>query len=95
MTSRPILDGLALLVGIATLIAVTFLLTGCSTIRPYAEQGLTATQDVNDGFLESMEIGYCDGPTDGALTRRYGNDPNIQQLRNDLCGAVRSKHYER
>ncbi len=88
------IDSLILVIAFVV-IASVLLLTGCSTVDKYGAEAIDAIQQANDQALAAYEKAYCDGPTDGALARRYGGSTDIQEARNTLCKLIRAKHYSR
>lgn len=75
------------------ILILAIMLSGCSTVRTYAEKGVDSARKSNDAFLEAAEVSYCDGPTHGALNRRYGGQTDIQNARNALCSMLTQKYY--
>ena len=96
MLNHSFIERLSIVFGLAVIaVIVVALLAGCSTVSNYGLKTINTIEQANDQSLAVAEKAYCDGPTDGALTRRYGENPEIQKARNELCSLIRMKTYNR
>jgi hypothetical protein len=75
------------------IIPLVVVLSGCSTIERYSGAAIDQITAANDLELAAAELAYCDAPSNGALSRRYGGQADIQDLRNELCQLIRAKFY--
>ncbi len=60
-------------------------LTGCETVPERAQQVGDDIAEANDAILETAERTVCFGASAGALTRRYGTNPERFQAWQKFC----------
>lgn len=96
------MSGIVVICGFVMIGFALMLVTGCSSMEKAIDraedvslQAIDNIERADDLYLEVNEKRYCGGATNGALSRRYGNNPELVQAYNDLCAAVASSSVNR
>ena len=74
---------------IFVIITASVVITGCETFDKYSTQSTDMLKEAGDHQLILSEKAYCNSISDGALSRRYGENPEIQKARDELCDMLR------
>ncbi|RLJ20793.1 hypothetical protein DJ031_04595 [bacterium endosymbiont of Escarpia laminata] len=66
-------------------------LTGCSSLDQYRSGAIQTITEANDRVLQDAELGMFRLPSQGAVDRRYGTDPELTNAYNELKRALQQR----